>query len=330
LSAAHPSGDRVIAGPLAGAAQSRWASRRGWLAGCAAAAAVLPSLAAPPAHPARAWLSAHPAVRFAPEAAYGPFVFARPDGTVAGLSVDLLAALANRVGMHFNMLAAQPLSQILDDVRAHRADLVSSLRPTPQRSAFLRFTHPYVEVPVVVAVRKPQRTLLKALAGRPVGVGQGYAVETFVRQRYPSVGWVPFADDEAALRALAAGGIDAAVLDVASLAHVTQMLGIDSIDVSEGVEFRYPLSFAVRHDWPDLADILDEGLAAMPRSAREHIIERWFGPFASVLSAPLASGTIWGASMLAAGAGAAAWSALSRRRIPAHLGRLGRAEESQW
>jgi ABC-type amino acid transport substrate-binding protein len=343
VSAAYKRGDRAIAGPVVSADESRCASRRGWLVRCAAAAlpslaaVTLPSLAAdarPPregaALSARAWLNTHPTIRFAPEAAYGPFVFVRPDGAVAGLSVDLLAALANQVGMHFSTLAAQPLSQILDDVQAHRADLVSSLRPTPQRSVFLRFTQPYIEVPAVLAVRKDQRTPLKALSGRPVGVGQGYAVEAFVRQRHPAVAWVPFADDEAALRALAAGALDATVLDVASLAHATQQLGIDSIVVSESVAFKYPLSFAVREDWPDLVNILDDGLVSLKRSERDRIIERWLGPFAQTLSAPLSSGTIWGSSLLAAGAGAAAWAVFSRRRTPAHLGRLSRAEESQW
>jgi ABC-type amino acid transport substrate-binding protein len=309
-------------------AARKGASRRGWLAGCAAAVAAWPSLAATP--PTRAWFNAHPDIRFAPESAYGPFVFVQPGGGVAGLSVDLLAAVASQVGMPFRMLAAQPLAQILDDVQAHRADLVSSLRPTPQRSAFMRFTRPYVDVPAVLAVRKPQHTLLKALNGRPVGVGRGYAVEGFVRQHYPGVSWVPLADDEAVVRALAAGALDAAVLDVASLAYVMRQLGIDSVDVAQSVNFRYPLSFAVRNDWPGLVDILDDGLTRVPRSRREQITQRWLGPFAPMLQAPLSEGTIWGTGMLAAGAGAAAWAALSRRRASLDRRRSPGKEESPW
>ncbi len=319
-------GDRLIAAALGSAAAESPACRRRWLVGCAAVAATAPSLAA--VAQARAWFEAHPDIRFAPESAYGPFVFVQPDGSVGGLSVDLLAAVARQVGMPFRTLPAQPLTQILDDIQARRADLVSSLRPTPQRSAFLRFTHAYVEVPAVLAVRKPQRTRLEELAGRPVGVGQGYAVEAFVRERHPGVAWVPFADDEAALRALAAGSLEGAVLDVASLAHVTQQLGIDSIGVAEGVAFRYPLSFAVRNDWPELVDILDDGLATLKRSDRDRIIERWLGPFASMLSPPLSNGTIWGAGLLAAGAGAAAWAALSQRRAAARRGRP--AAQARW
>jgi hypothetical protein len=75
---------------------------------------------------------------------------------------------------------------------------------------------------------------------------------------------------------------------------------------------------------------IDDGLASLKRTERIRIIERWLGPFASMLSAPVSGGTIWGAGLLAAGAGAAAWAALSQRRAAAHLGRRGRAEESLW
>ncbi len=94
-------------------------------------------------------------VRLAPERDCGPFVFVGDNGQLQGLSVGLLQRLG-------------------------RADLVSWLRPTPERAAFLAFTRPYVQVPAIVvqAARPPRgpgdgRARLEALAGRPVAVGAG-------------------------------------------------------------------------------------------------------------------------------------------------------------
>ncbi len=46
-------------------------------------------------------------------------------------------------------LPAQPLAAILDAAQRGEGDLVSSLRPTPERAAYLAFTAPYVQVPAV-------------------------------------------------------------------------------------------------------------------------------------------------------------------------------------
>lgn len=86
--------------------------------------------AAPASDPPRA-------VRFAPEADYPPFVYADRDGQIRGLSVDLLRAIAPRAGLDIQTLPPRDLADILQGVKTGEVDLVSSLRPTPERSSFL-------------------------------------------------------------------------------------------------------------------------------------------------------------------------------------------------
>lgn len=145
-------------------------------------------------------------VRFAPERDYGPFVYAEADGQIQGLSVDLLAAIAPRAGLQVQILAPRDLADILEGVKAGEVDLVSSLRPNPERSRFLGFSAPYVEVPAVLVLRKSEtrRQGLDNFRQRRVGVGKAYAVEAIVRQRYAEVQWEAQAKDAVALRALAA------------------------------------------------------------------------------------------------------------------------------
>ncbi len=280
---------------------------RATLAAVATVAAVLAVGAATAAGAGPAASSAPQTVRFVPERDYGPFVFADDDGRVRGLSVDLLERLAPAAGLQLQMLPPAPLADQLARLRSGEAELVSSLRPTPERAAYLAFTRPYVSVPAIVVVRQGAGlpaaddgpAVLAALAGRSVAVGAGYAVESFVRSRYPQVAWAPVPDDVQALRGVAEGRNDAAVLDAASAAFVTQRHGIAGLRAAGPIGFDYALSLAVPKSRPDLLQRLDAAIAALPLQERTAIQQRWIGPLHdSELMAPTRPPLLWVAAGL--------------------------------
>jgi ABC-type amino acid transport substrate-binding protein len=237
--------------------------------------------------PQRRWVASRPQLRFAPEADYGPFVFRAADGKVTGLSIDLLALVVEQTGLTLAPLAPRPLSGILEGLRRGEIDFTSSLRPTPERAEFLRFTRPYIDVPAVLAVRAGTPPPgWDALAGQPVAVGAGFAVEGHVRQRYPKLAWVAVPSDADAVAGLAVGTYAGAVLDVASLAFLTRSRGLPPCQVAAAVGFQYSLCFAARKELAGLVDVLDAGLNAVAAREREAVLERWLGPYADQLASP--------------------------------------------
>lgn len=265
------------------------------------------------------WLLRHQPLRFGPERDYGPFVFQHADGRLDGLSVDMLRLVQARTGMVVTELPAAPLRELLAAAREHRLDLLSSLRPTPERAQFLRFTQPYVAVPAVLVRRAGDAVRpLAELTGVPVAVGEGYAVESVMRQRHPGVHWVPVADDGVALAALLRGEVQAVVADVASVAFLSRTRQLQGLRVDPPVGFEYKLSFAVRADWPELVEILDRGIQRIGARERQRVLERWLTPLATGDDG-LPPAVLWGLGLLAMPvlAGVGLWcrhrSALARR-----------------
>lgn len=242
-----------------------------------AALATVPAVrAAAPDDAGRAWLAQHGPVRFAPERDYPPFIFSDAQGRLDGLSLGMLELVQRHTGLQVQHLPARPLAEQLALARARGADLLSSLRPTPERARYLLFTEPYVRVPAVLAVREGGgAATLAALDGRPVAVGAGYAVEPVVRVRHPGVQWQPVSDDAVALRGVADGRFAGAVVDSASLAWVARRDRLPGLVATEFVGFDYALAFAVRSDWPQLRDIVDDGLARIPGAERRALLARW-------------------------------------------------------
>ena len=303
--------------------------RRVRLAGAGLAAVMLAGAWLPGAAPPAAAAGAREplTVRFAPERDYGPFVFADDDGRVRGLSVDLLELLAPAAGLRLQVLPPAPLADQLALLRSGGADLVSSLRPTPERASYLLFTRPYVNVPAILVLRAgfslpeagaDEQAGLSALAGRAVAVGAGYAVEGFVRSRFPRVRWVAVPDDVQALRGVAEGRHDAAVVDAASAAFVTQRHAITGLRSAGPIGFEYALSLAVPRGRTDLLERLDGAITALPLRERTAIQERWIGPLhGSELMSPASGRLVWAAAFLGLGALLGAVLLWRRRRAPA-------------
>ncbi len=223
------------------------------------------------------WITAHPNISYAPEADYGPFIYIDNSGQVAGLSLDFLNLIHEKTGLEFHATAADSLHINLEKAKLQQVDMITSLRPNPERAAYLSFSSPYISVPAALILRSDQSGLhsLKQLNGMRVGVGKGYAVEGYVRERFPKVIWVSYASDDEAMQQLEKKQIDAVVADIASAQFVMKEHQWSDIIVAESVGFEYPLSFAYRKDWPELGELIEAGLHTISASERDAILARW-------------------------------------------------------
>lgn len=223
------------------------------------------------------WLASHPTIKWAAEADYAPFIFVDAQRQPQGLSHDVLRALQERLGLPLQQQPALPLNELLDQTRHGHLDLLTSLRPTAERAEYLAFTSPYVEVPTVLVVRGEQRTslTLKQLAGMRVAVGDGYAVERFVRDSYPTVQWLALPTDRAGLQALQQRQVAAVVMDLGSASYLLKEEAFQDLQIGTKIGFNYPLSFAYRKDWPELGRILEAGLHSLTLAEREELMQPW-------------------------------------------------------
>lgn len=223
------------------------------------------------------WLASHPRINWAAEADYAPFIFVDPQQQAQGISHDVLRTLQERLGLPLQQQPARPLNELLDQARRGHIDLLTSLRPTAERAEYLAFTSPYVEVPTVLVLRGEQLNslTLKQLAGMRVAVGEGYAVEGFVRDSYPTVKWLALPTDRAGLQALQQRKVAAAVMDLGSASYLLKEATFQDLQIGTGIGFNYPLSFAYRKDWPELGRILEAGLHSLSLAEREALMQPW-------------------------------------------------------
>jgi ABC-type amino acid transport substrate-binding protein len=225
------------------------------------------------------WAQAPLQVRFAPEKDYGPFIYQDEQGQIHGLSWDILQAIADPAALQIQTLPANSLASILESAKLGQIDLISSLRPTAERSEYLSFTHPYVAVPAVLIARDDGAAIdLISLQGKSVAVGRGYAVEAFVREKFPNIAWLAVNDDRQALLLLKQGKVDALVADIASVVFIAKAEQYQQWRVVQNIGFQYQLSFAYPKAQVEIGQRLNQALLSMPLSQREALLARWLNP----------------------------------------------------
>lgn len=214
-----------------------------------------------------------------PEKAFAPFSYQSSGGTSLGLSIDYIELIAEKVGAKVEYLPAKSLSQILEDIKSGKGDVVTSIIDSPQKENLFYFTDSYTNISSVIIVRKDSPikngVTLNDLNGQKVAVTSSRAIEDFVSKNYPRIIINPVTDDEIGLQQLVLGEVDAVVIDIASLSFYLSKQVLSSVKVVGNTGFDYQLSFAVPKDKQILQSIIDKGLSQISKNERNIFNEKW-------------------------------------------------------
>ncbi|WP_017902589.1 bifunctional diguanylate cyclase/phosphodiesterase [Pseudomonas asplenii] len=233
----------------------------------------------------RSWLAAHPDLRLGIDSAWPPFEFRDEDGRHQGLSADYMALVEKR--LNISLTPAEPMSwtAVLQQARDGRLDLLPGVMSTPERRAYLAFTRPYLDFPIVILAHEggAQPRNLQELYGLKVAVVESYAPHELLRNHHPDLNLVALPNVSSTLQALATDEVDAVVSDLASTVWSLRQLKLDGLYVSGETPYRYQLAMGVPQEQKILAGILDKVMADMSPTEVDAIQKHWVG---NVLSGP--------------------------------------------
>lgn len=151
---------------------------------------------------------------------YGVMEFYDSAGKPAGIDVDIARAIANRLGTEVKFYS-MPFSKLFNALKSSKVDLLlSAVTITPQRQKTMRFSSPYMDVGLSIAVRDGNADVQSPadLKTRSIGVLKGTTGEEYARKSKdidPSLIRV-FDTNAARMQALAKGEVDVAIVHFTS------------------------------------------------------------------------------------------------------------------
>ncbi|WP_447844726.1 EAL domain-containing protein [Pseudomonas aeruginosa] len=227
----------------------------------------------------RAWLAEHPSIRLGVDTSWPPFEFRDEQGRYQGLAAGYVSLLQERLGVSPTPVEPKTSTQVLEQAKDGRLDLLPGIMATPERQEYLSFTRPYLDFPIIILARKngtmPKR--IDELYGLKVAVVDHYAPHELLIAQHPDLTLLPLPSVAAALQALATGQADAFVGDFASSVWNLRQLKLNGLEISGETPYRYQLAMAVPRGQPILAGIVDKVLADLSAEEIERLQAPWVG-----------------------------------------------------
>ncbi len=224
----------------------------------------------------RAWLHAHPVIRFAPDPDFPPTEYFDSTGRYNGITADILALVEKKLDIRFQVVRLRNWDEVINFARTRRIDFFAASE-TPQRIQYALFTAPYMELPAAIIAREKVKVPLTManLKGMKVSVVSGYAVHEYIARNYPEVNLDVVADVQTALRKASFGTSDAFVENLATASYYIEREGITNLRVIGDSGYTYRMAFASRKDWPILNRVLAKGLEQIGADEKKSIYRKW-------------------------------------------------------
>ncbi len=265
----------------------------------------------------RAWLTAHGPLRFAPDPAFPPLEWFDEQGHYQGLVADYFHVFEQRLGVPIEYVRAANWDEVLRLAHDGRVDGITAAQPTPERSTFLDWTLPILDIPNVIIVRGDRAgdVSLAGLAGQTVCVTQGNALHEHLRREYPAIVLATQADDITCLQDVSFGRAVATVENLATASWLIEHQGITNLRIAGDSGRSNPLAIAVGRDQPQLRRLMDRALASISAEERATLRTRWIRLDADAV-VPWRAVVFWGlGSLTVAGALALTFAQTLRRRV---------------
>lgn len=227
----------------------------------------------------RKWVNEHTPLKVAMLADWSPMEFVDENGKPAGVTVDMLAILAQRLQVRFDIKIYQTFEQMLTDLQLKNIDLIANVSEREERKHFASFSDEFwaMKWAVVSSFNADGIVSAAELNGRRVAIYKDYQLARQLNDVYPSIEIVPVESLRAGLALLQQDDVDFVLDSVQASTEALRQAGFVHLKVQilEDLPY-YPSLIAVRADYPTLTNILNKGLRSIGEQERDELYEKWF------------------------------------------------------
>ncbi|MBK5477774.1 transporter substrate-binding domain-containing protein [Pseudomonas sp. TH21] len=224
------------------------------------------------------WLDRNPRLRVAIDEDFLPMSFYSDEGEFRGISADVLAKVALRTGLKFDIQRVSSVREMIDAITSNKADLLITITPSEEREAVLRFTRPYLATPFVLVSRTTAGSpnTLDDMHGKRLAVISGDSSRDMLTEQYPDIRLVDADSAHDAMQKVANGEADAAVNSLITARYMISRQYRDRLRITSTVGVTNSrMAFATARGSLELFSILDKALLSIAPEEMDELTNRW-------------------------------------------------------
>ncbi len=229
-------------------------------------------------------------------AEYPPFESVDEAANIVGFDPDLMVAIADAAGFTFKWVNTKWDGIFVGLASGEYDAVISAATITAERAQTVDFSNPYYEAGQAIVVRADETEIEVAddLAGKKVGVQLGTTGDMWLTDE-TAAEVLRYEENTLAVQALAAGDVDAAVMDNPTAAEIVKANPELNLKLLPGVYTEENYGIAVNKDRPDALAAINKGLAVVKASGKyDAIWNKWFGAEGAALASIVAPNCDYG------------------------------------
>jgi len=213
---------------------------------------------------------------------YPPFEYMDENGRPKGYNVDLTHAIAREMGLDIEIRLG-PWADIQQELARGEIDAIQGLLYSTDRGLTFDFTPPHTAINGVSVVRNggsPPPNSIEELKGKRIVVQQGDIMHEFAIKNGLSESLTLVATQEKALRGLAQGQYDCALVARIPAMYFIKQFGWENLTIGQHSILNAEYCYAVPKNKKALLSQLSEGMKVLEESGEyRRIYEKWLGVY---------------------------------------------------
>jgi len=223
------------------------------------------------------YIRAYPVVKMANDINWAPFEFIDNEGQYRGIAADYFKLISQRTGLQFQPVTDISWDALVKQTQLGHYDIYSAAVATPERTAYMRFTKPYLSFPMVLlgSDRLSAVSGYEQLNGEVIAVVEGYWSEELLTQKYPQIQMLKVGSVKEGIVAVIEGRAKAYSGNLGAINYAINQYGLTGVHIIGQSSHRFELAIGVQRNNPILFSILQKALDSVSESERSTIFSRW-------------------------------------------------------
>ncbi|RLA76980.1 MAG: hypothetical protein DRG78_18095, partial [Epsilonproteobacteria bacterium] len=199
------------------------------------------------------------------------------NGRYIGMSADLFKIFSKDIGIDIVPVKTKTWSESVSFAKMRKCDIYSLAMETKERKQYMKFTSPYLSIPLVVAT-KPNITFVDTIAslnGKKIGIVKDYAFNEILRKKYPNINIVDVNNINNGLQQVVDGKLFGFIGTISSVGYKFQTTFLGELKISGKFDEKWELGIGVRDDEPILFDILQNAVNNLTQEEKQKVLNKW-------------------------------------------------------
>ncbi len=227
------------------------------------------------------WITQHPTIKVSNEEDWAPFDFEK-DGRAQGYSVDIVKALAKKIGLQVIFINGYNWQGLLQEFDKDNIDMMQSMSKNRQRATKYSFSKPYMHWKLSYFLLPDNTTIHspKDFSGKKIAAGKGWASTDEIKKDYPDAKIIEYDTSLAMLKALSQGDVDVMIDNSYVVGYLMSENMISNIKEGGFIQLKEKglnnLYFVSHKDEPELASIFSKAYEMLSVQKKLDLQAKWF------------------------------------------------------